>query len=558
MDILKAFSLFDTEHPVNIQGTLENPLFQANQIGKILSIRNMHTSLTDFDEEEKVTRSTGTLGGSQETTFLTEIGLYKFIGRSKKTIAATFQKWMIHVLREIRITGMYKLQQDKEIDKKLIEHNCALINHNTLIKAYYKKSVVYLCKLKDVEDKFVIKIGSTQNIKERMYNLANNHNSIEPLLLDIFECEDHTKFERFLHKHAFISNYYHKIEIKNGEVSKETYLVNLDQYNEMIKIINGSKELFRYNNSKEVEEIRLHTEKLRIENGNIVLRQKELENENEKIKLRRLEIELELKKLEILQPQLQQTENSTTATTTATATTDVLEYTEEDTSLDTMAYNYKLKKRSYSSNTPRVYQYHPDDLTTPIKMFEAPADVERTLTDISPGPLKISSKNNTIYKGYRWFYTNRSESPPQTIPATIANKNKSPDVHFIAMVDVKKTKIMAVYSNQKDAILARNMKCNSFTRAIAQESLSSGHYWYLFDKCSQEMKDEYLSHSQLPEKYVPQTGKRVQQIDPKTNKILNTYNSNREVVKLFQIASNTLKKISQTGDIHNGFIWKIV
>ena len=223
-----------------------------------------------------------------------------------------------------------------------------------------------------------------------------------------------------------------------------------------------------------------------------------------------------------------------------------------------MAHTYKLKKRTYSSNTPRVYQYHPDDLTIPIKMFEAPADVERTLTDISPGPLKISSKNNTIYKGYRWFYTNRTESPPQTIPATIANKNKSPDVHFIAMVDVKKTKIMAVYSNQKDAILARNMKCNSFTRAIAQESLSSGHYWYLFDKCSQEMKDEYLSHSQLPEKYVPQTGKRVQQIDPKTNKILNTYNSNREVVKLFQIASNTLKKISQTGDIHNGFIWKIV
>ena len=46
----------------------------------------------------------------------------------------------------------------------------------------------------------------------------------------------------------------------------------------------------------------------------------------------------------------------------------------------------------------------------------------------------------------------------------------------------------------------------------------------------------------------------INEIDPKTNKILNTYNSNREVVKLFQIASNTLKKISQTGDIHNGFI----
>ena len=33
MDILKAFSLFDTGRQINIQGTHEDPLFQANQIG---------------------------------------------------------------------------------------------------------------------------------------------------------------------------------------------------------------------------------------------------------------------------------------------------------------------------------------------------------------------------------------------------------------------------------------------------------------------------------------------------------------------------------------------
>ena len=33
MDILKAFKLLDKTIEINIQGTLENPLFQANQIG---------------------------------------------------------------------------------------------------------------------------------------------------------------------------------------------------------------------------------------------------------------------------------------------------------------------------------------------------------------------------------------------------------------------------------------------------------------------------------------------------------------------------------------------
>ena len=45
MDILKAFSLLDAEYQINIQGTLEDPLFQANQIGKLLGIVNIRDSI---------------------------------------------------------------------------------------------------------------------------------------------------------------------------------------------------------------------------------------------------------------------------------------------------------------------------------------------------------------------------------------------------------------------------------------------------------------------------------------------------------------------------------
>ena len=122
MDILKAFSLFDVEHHINIQGTLENPLFQANQIGKLLEISNIRESLRDFSDNEKVVTRADTRGGNQETNFLTEFGLYRLLGRSRKPIAHKFQEWMVTVLKEIRINGIYKLKQENEVDKQLHKH----------------------------------------------------------------------------------------------------------------------------------------------------------------------------------------------------------------------------------------------------------------------------------------------------------------------------------------------------------------------------------------------------------------------------------------------------
>jgi hypothetical protein len=98
MDILKAFSLLDTEYQINIQGTLEDPLFQANQIGKLLGIVNIRDTIKDFSENEKGVGLTDTLGGKQETIFLTEYGLYRLLGRSRKPIAHKFQEWMVFVL----------------------------------------------------------------------------------------------------------------------------------------------------------------------------------------------------------------------------------------------------------------------------------------------------------------------------------------------------------------------------------------------------------------------------------------------------------------------------
>jgi hypothetical protein len=64
MDIVRAFSDSGLSHGVNIniQGTLEEPLFQANQIGELLGISEIRSTIRDFDEDEKGVHTVPTLG----------------------------------------------------------------------------------------------------------------------------------------------------------------------------------------------------------------------------------------------------------------------------------------------------------------------------------------------------------------------------------------------------------------------------------------------------------------------------------------------------------------
>ena len=86
MDILKIFNLYDKDFHINIIGTVEEPLFQANQIGKLLDIKNIRSTIKDFDCDEKIddVDTMDAINRKQKTTFLTENGLYRLLGMSRK------------------------------------------------------------------------------------------------------------------------------------------------------------------------------------------------------------------------------------------------------------------------------------------------------------------------------------------------------------------------------------------------------------------------------------------------------------------------------------------
>ena len=127
MDIVKAFQMVGVPKvDLNIQGTSDDPLFQANQIGTLLGLTNIRDAMKDFDEDEKVVSISDTLGGKQKTMFLTEVGLYRLLGMSRKPFARPFQKWVAKVVKEIRTTGKYELQKamdqkDQNMKEKMLE-----------------------------------------------------------------------------------------------------------------------------------------------------------------------------------------------------------------------------------------------------------------------------------------------------------------------------------------------------------------------------------------------------------------------------------------------------
>ena len=436
-----------------------------------------------------------------------------------------------------------EILQIKNINKELFKE-MGIEKHKRFIQDFNELNVIYLFLLLTIENKMIIKIGSTQSIKKRTANLSNDF-SKEILLIDVVQSDNYTKFENFLHHHEFIRKFHHPIEMKDKKMTTETYLVDKEQLDEIIKIIQSNKTNFEKTNMQ-IEEIKLKTEEERGKNEILAFENLKLRNENLKMKL-------EICNKNVVSQKVEEESDD------ETEIYDDDEETVSETDINIATCNYNIKKRNTNNRAPKVYKYNVNDLKTPIHIYDSPIEVERAFPSIiTPSALKLASAKNTIYKDFRWFFVYINEVAPDTIPETVISRHKSTEVKLLAMIDINKTKIMDVFSTQKQACDSRKMKKNSFSRAINQESISSGHYWKYFDDCSIEMRNEFLSHSKLPEKHIPSSGKAVEQIDPRTKKIIAKHNSIRDVTKNFQMSVSSLKKASESGDIHNNYIWKIV
>jgi len=181
MEVVKAFNSNNLHTDILIKGTYEEPLFRASDIGEILGISNIRVSISKFNESQRCVSTTYTSTGPKEVTFLTEQGLYKVLFKSKKPIAEKFQNWVVEVIKEIRLTGNYKLEKELEEKNKELEEKNKEIKEIETVKLLEDVQAIYIYNIDTRLEKPELKIGITKNIISRIkpYKQICKHGRIE-------------------------------------------------------------------------------------------------------------------------------------------------------------------------------------------------------------------------------------------------------------------------------------------------------------------------------------------------------------------------------------------
>jgi prophage antirepressor-like protein len=163
---------------IQVYGTYDEPLFKAKDIGDLLGMSNIREVIKNFNNKQRCDVSlTDAIGREQNTTFLTEQGLYKVLMRSRKKIAEQFQDWVCEVVEEIRKNGKYELEENK---RQLEERNKQIEETARELDLYKQKTYEEIQKTGHV---YIIrtdggyKVGKTKDINVKY---LKKHRSVIP------------------------------------------------------------------------------------------------------------------------------------------------------------------------------------------------------------------------------------------------------------------------------------------------------------------------------------------------------------------------------------------
>jgi prophage antirepressor-like protein len=208
MDIIKTFQMEGLEKDILIKGTHKNPMFKANDVADLLDIKHIRSVINEFDETEKVSISIKTAGGEQMVNFLTESGLYSLIFRSKKPVAKQFKKWVCEVIKQIRLNGVYQLEQQlkekEEENNQLKMQNQNLLDEAQRVTAMDGQKVIYIydtdARVPLSNNKRTLKIGITEHLQKRI----KPYKQVTPFGRLIFHveysCDNLRTAEQWLHE----------------------------------------------------------------------------------------------------------------------------------------------------------------------------------------------------------------------------------------------------------------------------------------------------------------------------------------------------------------------
>lgn len=587
LDLVRAFQIAGAQAgtSINIQGTPDDPLFQANQIGALLGIVNIRETMHGFDEDEKtkgVSTADTKTGGAQTVIFLTEIGLYRLLGMSRKPIARPFQKWVAGVVRELRLhakrqleIGLNDVQAQLVSSSQLVSITASkaakLARHVALISSNLNTTCGYVGIVLEIDDvSFVFKIGETDDIKTRSAGLKAQYGMF--VLLDVFPCVQAHRFEQnVIHTPQFIGRKY--TGTVNGHNGKELFLVDATWPYEAIVRALLSKKVEEFNGTREqfmeLQRLKVRELELKVQERQVKVRELEAQTRNLIIEAATQEQRVGLVQLIYGKSE----RNTSPAPSFADTSEDVFpEYTtvHDDTVsvMDAPSFNDRDNAPDgphpflmHKTCDKRIQQYDEVDLTRLIATHNGIREAARAVHGAKDSSIRTACTLNEAYMCFRWFAIARDDplgpDVARDIPPTAPPNRRTGRV---AQISIDKTCIVAVHHNQIRAAAAVGLRnSSSITNAQRFNTPAAGHWWALYADCNSELLATFDSTNVDDDASQHHArGRRVQQIEPSTDKVLCEHASMTVVCRYFQASHKYIHRASQDNSIYKNFRWKLV
>jgi hypothetical protein len=538
-------------------------------------------------------RSNGLIGSEKEKILLNVTTFKKFCMKASTKRADEIcdyylkmenimHKYTIEKINDMKLNIEHSENKLESTELKLLQtiedynENKELDRHNIFLQANDNKDLVYIMKIKvnnnniisdrKTKDSFIIKIGSTSILRDRINKLSSEF-GCQILIIDIFLCENNYKFERFLHTETNIIKYKYSELINNKKLSTETYLMNSNEdYNKVKRIIQNNIHKYHEKTTEDLKLLNINKElDLKKIEANIKLEEIKL-----KSKLCNIYKDNQEELTKILQtPLINYITNNYYQETTKDSNIcerSEISLDEPKNEIITPFINNKIpedytntNKGTVNNNGPIVQVYDSNDLTKLLFVYKSITEATREVKESSYTHIKFASTYKTLYLGYRWFLVDRTDPKPNNVKligeTAITQSRKA---GFVAMLNEEKNQVIKVFVAQKDAADSIGQQSSAMCVAIKYDRILSNHYWCFWDNVPNSLQTEYLINNVLPEKKANVRGSKIQLINPNTNEVVQTFTSISEAQKKLSVSPKTIKLYSMNGEVYNGYKWKIL
>jgi hypothetical protein len=200
----------------------------------------------------------------------------------------------------------------------------------------------------------------------------------------------------------------------------------------------------------------------------------------------------------------------------------------------------------------RLQQINPETMTL-TKVYESIAEcIKETNFKLKRPSIVKAVNENTVYHGHRWSFVDRDADPTILTNIQPTKQTYAQNVGYIAKLTSDKSEILNVYIDRKTAAKNNGYESSSaLDNPVKFETQTNGHYYMLYEKCSDELKDDFIEKHGEPLLYKDGVG----QYDANNNSICE-FVCKFDCIKQVKMSDKSLAKVLDTNVMYNNYYFK--